>query len=216
MGVRPKQLSQADWMFKYLKQLCMLHHKSNPISEQIIDCIPIIVGYINAFDSMTDEMIVIIRDFMKKIKKNRYSPRISVKMLLHMKQIARNYAMNFGNDEFENLFAQIKDFLNYQLYDVQFAAVDSLIRIFDKHWIGDGATSIELKLLQWKLFDFLFAVEERELTFENQDERDRHICVRGQLIAGLISSSYVFRKENWFFLAELAFKHQLNAGMYCG
>lgn len=191
----------------------MYHHKSNPISERIIDSIPIVVEYINAFDSMTDEMVTIIRDFMKKIKKNRYSPQISVKMLLHMKGIARNYAMHFGHEEFENLFAQLKDFLNYRLYDVQFAAVNTLIRIFDKHWIGDGAAPFDLKVFQRKLFHFLFADEATNMEIEDPDDQARYICVRGQLIAGLISSSYVLRKESWFLLLELSFKHQLNSGM---
>lgn len=192
----------------------MLHHKSSPISERIIDCIPIIVKYINTFDSMTDEMISIVRDFLKKIKKNRYSPRIAAKMLSHMKEIARHYAMHFGNDEFESLFAQMKDFVNsYRLYDVQFAAIGSLIRIFDKRWIGADATPTDLKLFQRKLFDFLFADEDRADVLDGADDRKRLICVRGQLIAGLISSSYVLRKENWFQLAVLAFKHQLSAGI---
>lgn len=192
----------------------MLHHKSNPISGRIIDCIPIVVEYINTFDSMTDEMITIVRDFMKKIKKNRYSPQIGVNMLLHMKQIARSYAMHFGNDEFENLFAQIKDFLIYQSYDIQFAAVDSLIRIFDKRWIGDSASSFDLKLFQRKLFDFLFSEEAAVMETEDPDDQTRNICVRVQLIAGLISSSYILRKEGWFLLAELSFKHQLNSGRH--
>lgn len=213
MAKQPKQLSQADWMFKNLKQLCMLHHKSNPISERIIDSIPIVVEYINTFDSMTDEMITIVRDFMKKIKKNRYSPQIGVKMLSHMKDIARSYAMHFGNEEFENLFAQMKEFLNYQLYDVQFAAIDSLVHIFDKHWIGDCATSNDLTLFQRKLFDFLFAEEAPNMEIEKPDDQARHICIRGQLIAGLISSSYVLRKDGWFLLAELCSKHQLNSGI---
>lgn len=188
----------------------MEHHKSNPISEQIVDSIPVIVEYINTFDDMTDEMICIIRDFMKKIKKNRYSPQIGVKMLAHMKDVARSYARNFGNEEFENLFAQLKDFLNYRLFDVQFAAIGSLIRIFDKEWIGDQATSYDLKVFHRKLLDFLFA-EETSLEMENPDDRARHICVRGQLIAGLISSSYVLRKDAWLLLAELSFKHQMNS-----
>ncbi|KAG4079703.1 hypothetical protein HA402_009089 [Bradysia odoriphaga] len=209
MAHRPKQLVQAEWLSRHLKQLCMLHHKSSPISERIIDCLPIIVECINPFDNMTDEMISIVRDFLIKIKKNRYSPRIGVKMLRHLKRIARSYAHRFGSDEFENLFAQMKDFLKYPMYEMQFAAVDSLIRIFDKHWIGDAASSEDLKLFQRKLFDFLFAEEEG--TVEDLDERDRHICVRGQLIAGLISSSYVLRKGSWFLLVELAFKHHLTA-----
>lgn len=192
----------------------MLHHKSNPISGRIIDSLPTVVEYINGFDEMTDEMITIVRDFMKKIKKNRYSPQIGVNMLLHMKRIARSYAMHFGNDEFENLFAQVKDFLSYPLYDVQFAAVNSLIRIFDKHWIGGGVTALDLKLFQRKLFDFLFGEEATVTAFEDPDDQTRYVCVQVQLIAGLISSSYVLRKQGWFLLAELSFKHQLNSGKH--
>lgn len=212
MAKKPKQLSQAEWMFKHLKDLCMLHHKSNPISEQIIDSIPIMVGYINKFDNMTDEMLTIIRDFMKKIKKNRYSVQISVKMLLHMKDIARNYAMLFGNEEFESLFGHLKDFLNYQMFDVQFASIKSLICIFDKNWIGDSASAVNLKLFYRKLFDFLFNETTDDIQMEVPDHRARHICVRGQLIAGLISSSYVLRKESWFLLAEHFSKYHMNYG----
>lgn len=211
MAKQPKHESQADWMFKNLKFLCMYHHKSNPISERIIDCIPIVVEYINQFDNMTDEMITVIRDFIKKIKKNRYSPQIGMKMLSNMKEFARSYAMHFGNEEFQNLFAQMKDFLNYQMYDVEFAAVNSLIRIFDKHWIGDTASTFDLKNFHRKLFDFLFAEEETSMDIPDPDVQDRYVCVRAQLIAGLISSSYVLRKECWFLLAELSFKHQLNS-----
>lgn len=214
MAKQPKQLSQADWMFRHLKELCMLHHKSNPISEQIINSIPIIVKYINTFDNMTEEMITIIRDFMKKIKKNRYNLQIVVKMLLHMKQIARNYSMHFGNDEFDNLFAHLKDFLNYQMCDVQFAAINSLICIFDKNWIGENVSAVSLKLFHRKLFDFLLPETTEIIEREDLDYRARHICIRGQLIAGLISSSYALRKESWFSLAELCSKNQLNSGIH--
>ncbi|KAJ6636448.1 Serine-protein kinase ATM, partial [Pseudolycoriella hygida] len=208
---QPKKMSQADWSFKYLKQLCMMHHKSNPISERIIDSIPIVVEYINTFDNMTDEMITIMRDFLKKIKKNRYSPQIAVKMLLHMKDIARSYRMHFGNDEFENLFAQMKDFLSYRLFDVQFATIRSLIQIFDKRWIGDGVDALRLKMFYRKLFDFLFDEESQSADVVQPDDQARYICVRGQLIAGLISSSFILRKKSWFLLAELCFKHQLTS-----
>lgn len=212
MGNRSKQLQQAEWMFKNLKQLCMLHHKSTPISERIVDCMPIIIEYVNPFGNMTDEMISIVRDFLKKIKKHHYSPRIGVKMLSNLKLIARSYAHQFGIEAFENLFVQMKDFLKYQLYDMQYAAVDSLIRIFDKHWIGDvGATSVDLKLFQRKYFDFLFTDDDEIV--QDPDGRDRQICVRGQLVIGLISSNFALRKESWFLLVELAVKHQLTAGM---
>lgn len=213
MAKRPKQLSKADWMFKHLKELCMLHHKSNPISEQIIDSIPIVAEYINKFDNMTDEMLTIIRDFMKKIKKNRYSIQLIVKMLFHMKEIARNYSTHFGNEEFEHLFAHLKDFLNYQMIDVQFASINSLICIFDKNWIGECGSTLHLKLFYRKLFDFLFNETTENIEMEDPDHRARRICVRGQLIAGLIGSSYLLRKESWFLLAEHCFKHHFNNGI---
>lgn len=213
MAKQPKKIAQADWLFKRLKELCILHHKSNSISEHIIDSIPIVVEYINTYSAMTDEMITMIRDFMKKIKKMRYSPQVIVKMLAHMKPIARHYSMNFGNEEFENLFALLKDFLDFKMLNVQFASIASLIGIFDKNWIGKSASTMSVKLFHRKLFDFVMTETTESMETEDSDDRARHICVRGQLIAGLISSSYVLRKESWFLLAELCFKHQFNSGM---